>query len=353
MQRRAVVLRDYAGLDEMQAATAMALSAGRVESCLGSAREALAATVPPAEHRMNSPEATALLERTADEVVVLAPPVDAMLAEADRARRRRRVTIGGAVLAVLATLGIADGVTSLLDRGPEAWPTSAPPDGMRFVGLGRAVIAVPTGWATDATRCGQPVRDTVVLGDGPADPCGSARPADVRSVAITSGLPDRFVVATEYESGDARCSAAPPAVRPGPARPWCTCRPRTSRSRSRRRTPVLSWPGRRWPRSRAASGCWRAGSRCPRPGMLATDYGRSAEAKYVSDLRGFGLEPVVRTDTATGAEPGTVTGVTPPPGTPLEPGQEVTVTVADGARTPQDEVAVGLGTVDAEHTYRD
>jgi DNA-directed RNA polymerase specialized sigma24 family protein len=45
-QRRAVVLRDYAGLDEMQAATAMAVSAGRVESCLGPARAALAATVP-------------------------------------------------------------------------------------------------------------------------------------------------------------------------------------------------------------------------------------------------------------------------------------------------------------------
>jgi len=45
-QRRALVLCDYAGLDAMQAATAMAVSAGRVESCLGPAREALAATVP-------------------------------------------------------------------------------------------------------------------------------------------------------------------------------------------------------------------------------------------------------------------------------------------------------------------
>ena len=49
---------------------------------------------------MSSPGTTALLERTADEVVVLAPPVEPMLAEADRLRRRRRTAVGGAVLAV-------------------------------------------------------------------------------------------------------------------------------------------------------------------------------------------------------------------------------------------------------------
>ena len=32
----------------------------------------------------------------------------------------------------------------------------------------------------------------------------------------------------------------------------------------------------------------------PGTGALAADYGRSAEAKYVADLRDLGLEPVVR-----------------------------------------------------------
>ena len=33
----------------------------------------------------------------------------------------------------------------------------------RLVGLGHAAIAVPDDWGTDATRCGVPMRDTVVI----------------------------------------------------------------------------------------------------------------------------------------------------------------------------------------------
>ncbi len=50
-QRLAVVLRDYAGLDELQAATATGTSADRVESCLGPARAALAAPAVPTDLR--------------------------------------------------------------------------------------------------------------------------------------------------------------------------------------------------------------------------------------------------------------------------------------------------------------
>jgi DNA-directed RNA polymerase specialized sigma24 family protein len=45
-QRLAVVLCDYAGLDELQAATAAGLPSARVEACLVPARAALATTVP-------------------------------------------------------------------------------------------------------------------------------------------------------------------------------------------------------------------------------------------------------------------------------------------------------------------
>ena len=61
----------------------------------------------------------------------------------------------------------------------------------------------------------------------------------------------------------------------------------------------------------------------PGTGSLAADYGRSAEAKYLADLRDLGLEPVVVPDTTTGADPGTVTAVSPEPGTPLDAGSEV------------------------------
>ena len=50
-QRLAVVLCDYAGLDELQTATAAGLPSARVEACLVPARAALAATQPVASFR--------------------------------------------------------------------------------------------------------------------------------------------------------------------------------------------------------------------------------------------------------------------------------------------------------------
>ena len=303
---------------------------------------------------MSSPGTTALLERTADEVVVLAPPVEPMLAEADRLRRRRRTAVGGAVLAVLVTLGAADAVTSFVDPDPEAWPAATPPDGMRFVGIGRAVIAVPTGWATDATRCGQPVRDTVVIGTAPAATCTAPRPADIRSVVITAGPPAAgFRAESTYDVAGHRGRARPHDLPGGDLHRGGA--PADGERHLHRR--VLEPPTRAGPRRGgrawcAASGCWTAASRCPAPGALAADYGRSAEAKYVADLRDLGLDPVVEPDTTTGADPGTVTAVSPEPGTPLTPGSEVTVRVADGARSARDLVAVGIGSVDDDRTYR-
>ena len=302
---------------------------------------------------MSSPATTALLERAADEVVVLAPPVEPMLAEADRLRRRRRTAVGGAVLAVLVTLGAADAVTSLVDPEPEAWPAATPPEGMRFVGLGRAVIAVPTGWATGATRCGEPVRDTVVVGITPAATCTASRPSGVRSVVITPGQPEAgFRAASTYDVSGRRvergrttcpgetCTAVVHVPTENVTFTVASSNPRPERARAEVAGMVR---GLRVLDGRVA---------VPGTGALAADYGRSAEAKYVADLRELGLEPVVEPDATTGADPGTVIGVSPAPGTPLEPGSEVTVTVADGERSARDLVAVGLGSVDEERTYR-
>ena len=90
----------------------------------------------------------------------------------------------------------------------------------------------------------------------------------------------------------------------------------------------------------------------PATGALAADYGRSARTKYVADLRGLGLDPVVRVERLPGVEAGTVIGVSPSPGTPLRRGSPVEVTVAAGPLTARDEVAVGLGSVDEDRTYR-
>ena len=56
-QRLAVVLCDYAGLDEFQTATATGLSTTRVEDCLGPARAALAAIQPATQPALSFQEA--------------------------------------------------------------------------------------------------------------------------------------------------------------------------------------------------------------------------------------------------------------------------------------------------------
>ena len=302
---------------------------------------------------MSSPGTTALLERTAERVVVLAPPVEPMLAEADRLRRRRRSVVGGAVLAVLATLGAADAVSSLVDPDPEAWPAAAAPDGMRFVGIGRAVIAVPTGWATDATRCGQPQRDTVLIGSAPAATCSAARPVGVRSVLVTSGAP-----AADFRPASTYAVAGHEVERGA-----TTCRDETCTAvvhvPTENVTFTVASSNSRPERARAEVAGLARGLRVlegrvavPATAALAADYGRSAETKYVADLRRLGLEPYLWTVPAAGAEPGTVLEVSPAPGTPLRRGGKVVVTVADGPRSARDRVAVGIGSVDEGRTYR-
>jgi hypothetical protein len=304
---------------------------------------------------MSSPGTTALLERVADEVVVLAPPVEPMLAEAQRLRRRRWVVVGGAALALVAALGAADAVASFVDPGPHAWPASSPPDGMRFVGVGRAVIAVPSGWSTDAVRCGQPVRDTVVIGTAPTGTCSAPRPSGVRSVVITDGPP-----AAGFTAEATYGIAGRPVLRGHPSCAAGTCT-EVVHVPTENVTFTVASSNTRPERARAEVAALVSGvrvldedGRVAVPGIvtLPADYGRSAEAKYVEDLRRLGLAPVIRVDERSGKEPGTVTRVSPEPGTPLEPGSEVTVTVAAGVRSPQDQVAVGLGAVDPDHTYR-
>lgn len=67
----------------------------------------------------------------------------------------------------------------------------APPAGMRWVGIGRVVVAVPETWSTGETRCLEPVADTVYVDGGVIADCGHAPPAaEVRassSLAVLVG----------------------------------------------------------------------------------------------------------------------------------------------------------------------
>ena len=313
---------------------------------------------------MTDRDVSTLLERAGDQILVLAPPIEAMVAEARRLRRRRHLTIGAAAAAVAAILGVANLVaTDPAERGSDPTPPSSenvvdPPAGMRFVGIGHAAIAVPAGWATNATRCGEPQEDTVVIDVAVTETCDAPRGADVQSVEVTEGdAPPGFTVDRTYEVDGLRAQSS--AIRCGVEGD----EPQTCRAMVHLPTELVTFeaasssPVADVARARVSAllgrvRFLRAQVAVPGYATLALDYQARSEAKYVSDLRSYDLVPTVRTRVVPGASPGVVLDVEPRPGTLIPRGQVVTVTVVAGARTPADEVAVGVSSVDDQDTYR-
>lgn len=64
-----------------------------------------------------------------------------------------------------------------------------PPSGMRWVGSGQVVVAVPEWWTTGETRCSAPVEDTVYFDQAGQARCADApAPAAVREVSALAVL---------------------------------------------------------------------------------------------------------------------------------------------------------------------
>lgn len=181
-QRAAVVLRYYAHLTEAQMASVLDVAPGTVKSRLSRALAALA------------------LDPDLADVTVGPPPLAAL----HRTVRRRRSYAAG--LAAAAAVAVVAGGAALWPAGdvgdtrepapaasdvptaaPEPEPEPAddtPPPGTRWVGIGQAVIAVPDSWGTNATGCGTPTRDTVVVDQGVVPLCLLPYPSDTTSVDI-------------------------------------------------------------------------------------------------------------------------------------------------------------------------
>lgn len=72
---------------------------------------------------------------------------------------------GSAVIAIgaVAVINASQGTSGPTEEPPVASPIR-PSDGNRLVALGRLAFEVDEGWATDATHCGAPTRDTVIFG---------------------------------------------------------------------------------------------------------------------------------------------------------------------------------------------
>jgi hypothetical protein len=95
-------------------------------------------------------------------------PIPELLRDGRGARRRRRgTTVGVAVVAIAVVAAGVALVPRLGSGSPDPAPAHgmpAPPEGMRWVGYGTQVVAVPQSWSTGDARCDVPLSDTVYVG---------------------------------------------------------------------------------------------------------------------------------------------------------------------------------------------
>jgi hypothetical protein len=243
---------------------------------------------------------------------------------------RRRTTTAVTLLALCAA---GCGETTGDGRGEAGPPPDAPrqavaPPGMRLVGLGHAAITLPEGWGTNATRCGTPTRDTVVIDVGAVPACGAARPADVDSVEITRGRPFDLEVDETFSLGGVRAQRQRTTCHGGGFGGARTCvgtvylPSMRVAFRAESSTDDLT-PDRVLDRIRIAP------EHIAVPGYQSIALRRQQHSgqAYVEALRRAGLTPRVRHRAARAVPAGFVVGVTPRPGTMVRPGTVVTVTV--------------------------
>ena len=299
-----------------------------------------------------------LLERAADRVHVGPAPVTAMVGDAGRVRRRRVLTLSLATAAsvaaiaggtaLLSTAGSAPGPhTPAASTTPSPTPV-APASDMRLVGLGHAAIAVPQGWGTSVTRCGVPQKDTVVIDVGAVEACLTKRPWDVESVEITHGEPRFDFTADETFTVDGVEAQ----------RQETQCEPDVGDTQVCNGTVYLPSLGVSF-RAESSTSAADVGRILEQirlvtdqvgvPGYqtLAVERQGNSGEKYLDALREAGFTGEVRTKKMPGVAAGYVLGVSPQPGTMLDPGAVVTVTVVAEPDGPAEEVRVGVNSSDA------
>ncbi|MCW2751708.1 MAG: hypothetical protein JWR83_2818 [Aeromicrobium sp.] len=119
---------------------------------------------------MNEQEATTYVGRLAETIPDRPAPVTDLIRDGEVAKRRRnrRTVLGAIVAAVLVIAGGAVAQQALAGgngrgRVPKLPEASTPqvPDGMRLVGIGRAVVAVPASWPVIDSDCEEPQGDHV------------------------------------------------------------------------------------------------------------------------------------------------------------------------------------------------
>lgn len=287
---------------------------------------------------MNDDNLTDLLEARAADVLVGPPPLAEMHRDAARRRRSYGVALAAAAAVVVTVGAVAvwpDGSGSARDSAPFASDSPSdpaagdvPPAGTRWIGIGQAAVAVPDAWPVNATGCGTPTRDTVVVDQGVIELCLALYPPGVTSVEIraknkmedVSGWTPVKVDGEEaLRSKDSVPVGAEPQV--------------YSASIYLPERDVMFAAKSSVSQEAADEVLTRVAildALVAVPGISEANYGGAqskAGENYVRTLEEAGLTAEVVTEANRGG-PGFVLGVSPTPGTVVEPGTVVTVTVA-------------------------
>ncbi|MFB9315595.1 PASTA domain-containing protein [Nocardioides plantarum] len=309
---------------------------------------------------MHDDRLTEMLDRAAHRNPVGAPPLAAIAAGG---RRRRRTRAVGVVAAAAVVVAAGAGVAASLVSGPGSPPNAADaaasgdaptvptaPSGMRLVGRGSVVVAVPEGWATQATRCDLdgPKGDAVIVVDGvlnetftegvhlvcpqPAQSAGIERLmiADASPGAEDADGVERTEVdgVTAYRS-EPTCSELEGVSTCGVSLDF----PSLDVGLRAESTTSVEAAEKIFDRVQVLDGLVGV------PGKLRPDQG---EKKYVAALEAAGLVADVVEVPAPGYAPGYLRGISPAPGTVLAPGDTVKVEVAREPSGPEEEVEAEL-----------
>ncbi|WP_134107379.1 PASTA domain-containing protein [Kribbella pratensis] len=237
-------------------------------------------------------------------------------------RTRGVLASAAAATTVLAVIGVTNALSSngngTLITTPEPPPA---PLAMRMVGYGHAAIAVPKVWGTNASRCGIPHRDTVLIDDpAAASFCDLPRPPDVDSVELDTDPPSGFRIDETFTLNGVRAE-----------------RRRTSCASDGVCWGAVGLPSLHvWFRASSSTSAGEVNEILARiailpdrvgvPSSRLVDDGRDGTA-YATRLRELGLKPEVSTRTSTVYKPGRLVSISPSPGTLLSPGETVTLTV--------------------------
>lgn len=128
-----------------------------------------------------------------DQIDVGVAPVEQISEEGERVKRRRRLALAAGVAAVVLVVAGGASVRLLADESANNDVTAsgvpAPPQGMRWVGVGRAIVAVPEWWSTGETQCLAPIEDTVYFDEAATAECADTpSAAEIREVSALAVL---------------------------------------------------------------------------------------------------------------------------------------------------------------------